>query len=86
MKKQWVPILILAWLILLTVCMILVQMRTGVVDDILDEQDRQAGILIKQSEILALNTVLVRALVEQVRSGRETAKDEVTLRLEELPQ
>ncbi len=86
MKKQWVPILILAWLILLTVCMILVQMRTGVVDDILDEQDRQAGILIKQSEILALNTVLVRALVEQVRSGRENAKDEVTLRLEELPQ
>lgn len=86
MKKQWVPILILAWLILLTVCMILVQMRTGVVDEILDEQDRQAGILIKQSEILALNTVLVRALVEQVRSGRETAKDEVTLRLEELPQ
>ena len=61
-------------------------MRTGVVDEILDEQDRQAGILIKQSEILALNTVLVRALVEQVRSGRETAKDEVTLRLEELPQ
>lgn len=86
MKKQWVPILILAWLVLLTVCMILVQMRTGVVDEILEEQDRQAGILIKQSEILALNTVLVRALVEQVRSGRETAKDEVTLRLEELPQ
>ena len=66
--------------------MVLFQMRTGVVDEILDEQDRQAGILIKQSEILALNTVLVRALVEQVRSGRETAKDEVTLRLEELPQ
>ena len=65
---------------------LLFQMRTGVVDEILDEQDRQAGILIKQSEILALNTVLVRALVEQVRSGRETAKDEVTLRLEELPQ
>lgn len=86
MKKQWVPILILAWLILLTVCMILVQMRTSVVDEILDEQDRQAGILIKQSEILALNTVLVRALVEQVRSGRENVKDEVTLRLEELPQ
>lgn len=86
MKKQWVPILILVWLVLLTVCMVLFQMRTGVVDDILDEQDRQAGILIKQSEILALNTVLVRALVEQVRSGRETAKDEVTLRLEELPQ
>lgn len=86
MKKQWVPILILAWLLLLTVCMILVQMRTGVVDEILDEQDRQAGILIKQSEILALNTVLVRALVEQVRSGRENVKDEVTLRLEELPQ
>mgnify|MGYP000314980941 FL=1 len=86
MKKQWVPILILGWLVLLTVCMVLFQMRTGVVDEILDEQDRQAGILIKQSEILALNTVLVRALVEQVRSGRETAKDEVTLRLEELPQ
>lgn len=86
MKKQWVPVLILVWLVLLTVCMVLFQMRTGVVDDILDEQDRQAGILIKQSEILALNTVLVRALVEQVRSGRETAKDEVTLRLEELPQ
>ena len=86
MKKQWVPILILVWLVLLTVCMVLVQMRTGIVDEILDEQDRQAGILIKQSEILALNTVLVRALVEQVRSGRETAKDEVTLRLEELPQ
>ena len=66
--------------------MVLFQMRTGVVDEILDDQDRQAGILIKQSEILALNTVLVRALVEQVRSGRETAKDEVTLRLEELPQ
>ena len=80
MKKQWVPILILVWLVLLTVCMVLFQMRTGVVDEILDEQDRQAGILIKQSEILALNTVLVRALVEQVRSGRETAKDEVTLR------
>ena len=75
MKKQWVPILILVWLVLLTVCMVLFQMRTGVVDEILDEQDRQAGILIKQSEILALNTVLVRALVEQVRSGRETAKD-----------
>ncbi len=86
MKKQWVPILILVWLVLLTVCLVLFQMRTGVVDEILDEQDRQAGILIKQSEILALNTVLVRALVEQVRSGRETAKDEVTLRLEELPQ
>ena len=86
MKKQWVPILILVWLVLLTVCMVLFQMRTVVVDKILDEQDRQAGILIKQSEILALNTVLVRALVEQVRSGRETAKDEVTLRLEELPQ
>ena len=86
MKKQWVPILILVWLVLLTVCMVLFQMQTGVVDEILDEQDRQAGILIKQSEILALNTVLVRALVEQVRSGRETAKDEVTLRLEELPQ
>lgn len=86
MKKQWVPILILAWLVLLTVCMVLFQMRTGVVDEILDEQDRQAGILIKQSEILALNTVLVRALVEQVRSGRENVKDEVTLRLEELPQ
>ena len=86
MKKQWVPILILVWLVLLTVCMVLFQMRTGVVDEILDEQDRQAGILIKQSEILALNTVLVRGLVEQVRSGRETAKDEVTLRLEELPQ
>ena len=86
MKKQWVPILILVWLVLLTGCMVLFQMRTGVVDEILDEQDRQAGILIKQSEILALNTVLVRALGEQVRSGRETAKDEVTLRLEELPQ
>ena len=86
MKKQWVPILIRVWLVLLTVCMVLFQMRTGVVDEILDEQDRQAGILIKQSEILALNTVLVRALVEQVRSGRETAKDEVTLRLEELPE
>lgn len=86
MKKQWGPILILVWLVLLTGCMVLFQMRTGVVDDILYEQDRQAGILIKQSEILALNTVLVRALVEQVRSGRETAKDEVTLRLEELPQ
>lgn len=86
MKKQWVSILILVWLVLLTVCMVLFQMRTVVVDKILDEQDRQAGILIKQSEILALNTVLVRALVEQVRSGRETAKDEVTLRLEELPQ
>lgn len=86
MKKQWVPILILVWLVLLTVCMVLFQMRTGVVDEILDEQDRQAGILIKQSEILALNTVLVRALVEQVRSGRENVKDEVTLRLEELPQ
>ena len=86
MKKRWGHILILVWLVLLTVCMVLFQMRTGVVDDILDEQDRQAGILIKQSEILALNTVLVRALVEQVRSGRETAKDEVTLRLEELPQ
>ena len=86
MKKQWGPILILVWLVLLTGCMVLFQMRTGVVDEILDEQDRQAGILIKQSEILALNTVLVRALVEQVRSGRETAKDEVTLRLEELPQ
>lgn len=86
MKKQWVPILILVWLVLLTVCMVLFQMRTGTIDEILDEQDRQAGILIKQSEILALNTVLVRALVEQVRSGRETAKDEVTLRLEELPQ
>ena len=86
MKKQWGPILILVWLVLLTICMVLFQMRTGVVDDILYEQDRQAGILIKQSEILALNTVLVRALVEQVRSGRETAKDEVTLRLEELPQ
>lgn len=86
MKKQWVSILILVWLVLLTVCMVLFQMRTDVVDEILDEQDRQAGILIKQSEILALNTVLVRALVEQVRSGRETAKDEVTLRLEELPQ
>ena len=61
-------------------------MRTGTIDEILDEQDRQAGILIKQSEILALNTVLVRALVEQVRSDRETAKDEVALRLEELPQ
>ena len=55
MKKQWVPILILVWLVLLTVCMVLFQMRTGVVDEILDEQDRQAGILIKQSEILALN-------------------------------
>ena len=86
MKKRWGHILILVWLVLLTVCMVLFQMRTGVVDEILDEQDRQAGILIKQSEILALNTVLVRALVEQVRSGRETAKDEVTLRLEELPQ
>lgn len=86
MKKQWVPILILVWLVLLTVCMVLFQMRTGTIDEILDEQDRQAGILIKQSEILALNTVLVRALVEQVRSDRETAKDEVTLRLEELPQ
>ena len=86
MKKQWVSILSLVWLVLLPVCMVLFQMRTDVVDEILDEQDRQAGILIKQSEILALNTVLVRALVEQVRSGRETAKDEVTLRLEELPQ
>lgn len=86
MKKQWGPILILVWLVLLTGCMVLFQMRTGVVDDILYEQDRQAGILIKQSEILALNTVLVRALVEQVRSGRENVKDEVTLRLEELPQ
>jgi hypothetical protein len=86
MKKQWVPILILVWLVLLTVCMVLFQMRTGTIDEILDEQDRQAGILIKQSEILALNTVLVRALVEQVRSDRETAKDEVALRLEELPQ
>lgn len=86
MKKQWVPILILVWLVLLTGCMVLFQMRIVVVDEILDEQDRQAGILIKQSEILALNTVLVRALVKQVRSGRETAKDEVTLRLEELPQ
>ena len=53
MKKQWVPILILVWLVLLTGCMVLFQMRTGVVDDILYEQDRQAGILIKQSEILA---------------------------------
>ena len=70
MKKQWVPILILVWLVLLTVCMVLFQMRTGVVDEILDGQDRQAGILIKQSEILALNTVLVRALVEQVRKMR----------------
>ena len=31
MKKQWVPILILVWLVLLTVCMVLFQMRTGMV-------------------------------------------------------
>lgn len=86
MKKRWGHILILVWLVLLTICMVLLQMRTGAVDEIISEQDRQAGILIKQSEILALNTVLVRALVEQVRSGRENVKDEVTLRLEELPQ
>lgn len=86
MKKRWGHILILVWLVLLTICMVLFQMRTGTVDEIISEQDRQAGILIKQSEILALNTVLVRALVEQVRFGRETVKDEVTLRLEELPQ
>ena len=86
MKKRWGHILILVWLVLLTICMVLFQMRAGAIDEIISEQDRQAGILIKQSEILALNTVLVRALVEQVRSGRENVKDEVTLRLEELPQ
>lgn len=85
MKNHWFQILILLWLVLLTVSTVIFLKRTHTYSEIISEQDRQAGILLKQSEILAVNTVLVRAIVEKVRQEKAES-EEVTLKLEKMPQ
>ena len=72
------------WLVVLTVCMITFYCRTEVIPEIISEQDRQAGILLKQSEILAVNTVLIRFLTEKTKQDKAESVSEVSLRLEEM--
>ena len=60
MRKYWFRIMVSLWLAVLTVGMIVLYNRTEIIPEVLSEQDRQAGILLKQSEILAVNTVLIR--------------------------
>ena len=86
MRKYWFHMVVLAWLAVLTVCMITFYCRTEVISEIISEQDRQAGILLKQSEILAVNTVLVRALVEKEKQDRSESVSEVSLKLEDMAQ
>ena len=76
--------IVLAWLTVLTVCMIVLYNRTEIIPAVLSEQDRQAGILLKQSEILAVNTVLIRFLTEKTKQDKAESVSEVSLRLEEM--
>ena len=84
MRKYWFHMVVLAWLAVLTVCMITFYCRTEVIPEIISEQDRQAGILLKQSEILAVNTVLIRFLTEKTKQDKAESVSEVSLRLEEM--
>ena len=74
MRKYWFRIMVSLWLAVLTVGMIVLYNRTEIIPEVLSEQDRQAGILLKQSEILAVNTVLIRFLTEKTKKfmPRET--------------
>ena len=86
MRKYWFHIMVSLWLVVLTVCMIPFYCRTEVIPEIISEQDRQAGILLKQSEILAVNTVLIRFLTEKTKQDKAESVSEVSLRLEEMAQ
>lgn len=86
MRKYWFHMVVLAWLAVLTVCTITFYCRAEVISEIISEQDRQAGILLKQSEILAVNTVLVRALVEKGKQDKSESVSEVSLKLEDMAQ
>ena len=86
MRKYWFRIVVSLWLAVLTVGMIVLYNRTEIVPEVLSEQDRQAGILLKQSEILAVNTVLIRFLKEKTKQDKAASVSEVSLRLEEMAQ
>lgn len=84
MRKYWFHIMVSLWLAVLTVGMIVLYNRTEIVPEVLSEQDRQAGILLKQSEILAVNTVIIRFLTEKTKQDKAESVSEVSLRLEEM--
>lgn len=84
MRKYWFRIVVSLWLAVLTVGMIVLYNRMEIIPEVLSEQDRQAGILLKQSEILAVNTVLIRFLTEKAKLDKAESVSEVSLRLEEM--
>ena len=86
MRKYWFRIVVSLWLAVLTVGMIVLYNRMEIIPEVLSEQDRQAGILLKQSEILAVNTVLIRFLTEKAKLDKAESVSEVSLRLEEMAQ
>jgi hypothetical protein len=85
-RKYWFRIVVSLWLAVLTVGMIVLYNRMEIIPEVLSEQDRQAGILLKQSEILAVNTVLIRFLTEKAKLDKAESVSEVSLRLEEMAQ
>ena len=84
MRKYWFRIMVSLWLAVLTVGMIVLYNRTEIIPEVLSEQDRQAGILLKQSEILAVNTVIIHFLTEKTKQDKAESVSEVSLRLEEM--
>ena len=86
MRKYRFRIVVSLWLAVLTVGMIVLYNRMEIIPEVLSEQDRQAGILLKQSEILAVNTVLIRFLTEKAKLDKAESVSEVSLRLEEMAQ
>jgi|GEM_PF-3511109 len=60
MKNNWYKWLLLVWLFLLSLVILALIVKT---QETIDEQQAQKEILIHQTEIIALNTVMLRALV-----------------------
>ncbi len=59
MKNNWYKWLLLVWLFLLSLVILALIVKT---QETIDEQQAQKEILIHQTEIIALNTVILRAL------------------------
>jgi hypothetical protein len=60
MKNNWCKWLLLVWLFLLTLVVFALIVRTHELEE---NQKKQQEILIHQTEIIALNTVMLRAII-----------------------
>lgn len=85
MKNNIILWLICAWLLILTCFALVFYNKTEQINTVVAKQHHQEEILLKQAEILAVNTTLLQALFQMLHSGAaQPADSEIPTQMERI--